>query len=242
MSRNASNAPSKSNRVEQEPLNGSEAARIVQVVFLGVQPQNAFKGQPKPDVEQVRITYELSHRFMVDEEGNTLEDKPRWENETIPWHPASVDLATSTKRFISFNPGIGNGDHVWSADLLGKAVSLTLASRKAETGKHAGRTFVDIKGVTPAPTLPGYVQPELINPAVFFDPADDNLDIEVFNGLPDWLQAEIKSAKNFSEMPIYGILGGANASKPPADAKPEDVEKEQASQAAAAAGGDDSPY
>lgn len=50
----------------------SYPGRLVGITFLGVQKQFPFKGETKPPHEMVRYTYELSHEFMHDEEGNLL--------------------------------------------------------------------------------------------------------------------------------------------------------------------------
>jgi hypothetical protein len=224
MARNANNAPAPTgNKVEQKALDGAFPARIVQIVFLGVQEQRAYQGQPKPPCDSVRITYELSHEFMADEEGNEVEDKPRWESETIPFKAASLDLATSTKRFKAYRPGVTSlNEYVWDSTLLGTAVQLTMKSRTVKEGAHAGRTFNDVKGVTPAANMPGYTQPDLVNPALFFDPEDDAVDAAVFNDLPQWLQDEIKKANNYQGMPLYTALKGGTAPEK-ADKAPEAV-------------------
>ena len=223
MARNANNQPSAGSGNKggavQAPLDGSFPARIVQVVFLGVQEQRAYQGQIKPDIDQVRVTYELSHEFMKDEDGNVQADKPRWYSETFAFHNADSDLATSTKRYKAYCPSVTSpADHVWGDNLLGTAVQVILKSREATQGKHAGKTFTDIKGVTPAANMPGYTQPDLVNPAVFFDPADENLDLEVYNSLPDWLQEVIKGAKDYNSSALAGLLAG---SPPPAKPAPQ---------------------
>lgn len=246
MARNAHNQPTvgggSSNKVEQDHLNGSYPARIVQVVFLGVQEQRAYQGVAKPPVDQVRVTYELSHEFMKDENGNVQADKPRWYSETFPFHNADVDLATSTKRYKAYNPSVNSpADHVWGDNLLGVGVQVQLKSRKATQGKHAGKTFTDISGVTPAPNMPGYVQPDLVNPAVFFDPADDELDVEVFNSFPAWLQEVLKGAKDYSTSVLASRLAGSPA--PAAKPTPTPAPAPQPAPAAPTADDDDNnPY
>jgi len=222
--------------VEQPSLKGSFPARIVQIVFLGVQDQRAYQGQAKPPVEKVRITYELSHEFMQDEEGVDQEDQPRWYSETIPFLPASSDLATSTKRFKVYRPDVvGLDEYVWDETLLSTPVQLTLDSRKVDKGQHAGKTFTDVKGCTPMSKMPGYVQPELANPEkqIFFDPFD-TCDIEVFNSLPEWLQGEIRGAHNFAQSELAKFL--LSKTSPPKEVEErEDREVEEVPS-------DDNPY
>jgi hypothetical protein len=225
LARNANNQPSAGSGNKggavQSPLDGSFPARIVQVIFLGVQEQRAFQGQAKPPIDQVRVTYELSHEFMKDEDGNVLADKPRWYSEQFPFHNADSDLATSTKRYKAYCPSVTSPtDHVWGDNLLGLPVQLILKSRKVEQGKHAGKVFTDIKGVSPAANMPGYVQPELVNPSTFFDPADDDVSTEVFNSLPDWLQDIIKEAKDYGSSALAAKLAGGSSQTPPAPTPP----------------------
>ena len=62
------------NRVEQEPMDaGTYPARIVQVLDMGVQEQQPFKGEPKPPVQELMVTYEFADEFIKDEEGNDVE-------------------------------------------------------------------------------------------------------------------------------------------------------------------------
>jgi hypothetical protein len=221
MARNANNQPaaggSQGSGVEQDYLDGTYPARIVQVVFLGVQEQRAFQGQAKPDIDKVRVTYELSHEWMKDAEGNELKDKPRWYSEELAFHNATSDLATSTKRYKAYNSAATSpADHVWGDVLLGTSVNVQLKSRKVEQGKSAGKTFTDVKGVTQISNMPGYTQPELVNPATFFDPADDGVSVEAFNTFPQWLQDVIKGAKDYGSSALSKALSGAPQSSQPA--------------------------
>lgn len=219
MARNANNQPSSggSDKVEQDHLDGTFPARIVQVVFLGIQEQRAFQGNAKPPIDQVRVTYELSHEFMKDENGEVQADKPRWYSEQIAFHNAEVDLATSTKRYKAYVPTVSSpSEHEWGENLLGRAVQVQLKSRQVTSGKSAGRTFTDVKGVTAPANMPGYVQPALVNDPVFFDPADDDASVEVFNSFPQWLQDVIKGAKDFSTSGLCRNLAGS----PPAATPP----------------------
>jgi len=247
MARNANNQAESGggNSKQTHPaLDGNHAARIVQVIFLGVQEQRAFQGTPKPPIDQIRVTYELSHEFMLDEDGNAQADKPLWQSETLAFHNSSVDLATSTKRFKAYRPDVSNpADFVWDDSLLGLPVQVVLKSREVTKGKHAGKTFTDVKGVSSKVQLPGYEQPELVNPAVFFDPADDDVDVEVFNALPDWLQDQIKGGLDYATSPLSVALAGGTSTPKPAPAPAPKPAPQAAPQAQAAPAGDeDTPY
>jgi hypothetical protein len=243
MARNANSVAQagSSNRVEQPVLDGSYPARIVQIIFLGIQDQRAFQGQAKPPVDQVRVTYELSHEFMEDEDGNVLADKPRWYSEQFAFHNADVDLATSTKRFKAYCPQVANpADHEWGDNLLGLPVQVQLKARKVTQGKHAGKTFVDIKGVSPQAKMPGYTQPELVNPTMLFDPQAAIVSIDDFNSFPDWLCEVILGAHDYVGSTLGEALGGnteARTEPPVAPVKPPKPTPKLAAEHA-----DDEPY
>jgi len=206
MARNAGKIKSQSNapKVDQATLDGSYPARIAQVVFIGTQPQRAFKGDQKPDCEQVRVTYELSHEFMQDGEGVVDEDKPRWFSEQIPFKSAELELATSTKRYKAYVPTVGGAnEHEWGSQLLGTPVQVVLKSREG-SGKYAGRVFTDIKGVNPMASMPGYVQPDLKGKSLYLDPWDTDATAEELDSLPDWLVDIIKSASDWSSSALAG--------------------------------------
>lgn len=47
----------------------------------------------RPPVGYIMLTYELCTEFMKDEQGNDIEDKPRWLSESIPLLPLDSELA-----------------------------------------------------------------------------------------------------------------------------------------------------
>lgn len=219
MARNANNVPSaaNNNRVEQPTFKGNNAARVVQIVFVGVQDQRPFQGQPKPPVDTVRVTYEMSHIFMLDEDGKELADKPRWITEDFPFYSLDADLAKSTKRYYAIDPD-DNSEGDWGA-LLGLPVTITAVTNKGK-GKNADKEYTNIGGVSPAMVMPGYVQPELVNPAFYFDPQDNEVSVEAFNSLPDFIQEIIKGAHDFSTSALAKALAGGGVSEPSNDRAP----------------------
>ena len=75
MAINASKVKTASNRIEQPNLEpGPYPARLVQIIDLGLQPQRPYKGVEKPPAHELMVTYELSDAFMIDKDGNDLED------------------------------------------------------------------------------------------------------------------------------------------------------------------------
>lgn len=211
MARNAkqvSSSGGNNNLQAPELTPGAYPARVVSVIFLGVQEQRPFQGQAKPPIDEVRITYELSSEFMLDEEGNVLEDKPRWFSEDIPFHSLNADRAKSTRRYNAIDPAdTCDGDF---SKLIGKPCQVVLVNNPGK-GKHAGKVFTNVGDVTPAPNLPGYVQPELVNPSQYFDPQDENVSKEVFESFPEFLRQKIMGALDYSSSPLARAMGGEEA-------------------------------
>jgi hypothetical protein len=209
MTRNAKAVPSTggdSNMKAPELAPGAYPARVVGVVYLGVQEQRPFQGEAKKPIDEVRLTYELSDEFMQDEEGNDVEDKPRWFSEDIPFHSLNADRAKSTKRYKAIDPKDScDGDF---SKLLGMACQVVVVVNPGK-GKHQGKTFFNIADVTPAPNLKGYVQADLKNPTVSFDPMDDNVSKEEFEALPEWIRTKILGAVDHDGSPLQAVLGGA---------------------------------
>jgi len=115
----AGNNSNNSNLQAPDLTPGAYPARVVGVVFLGVQEQQPYQGQAKDPVDMVRLTYELSSEFMQDENGKTLEDKPRWFSEEMPFYSLNADRAKSTRRYLAIDPSdTCDGDF---DKLLGKA-------------------------------------------------------------------------------------------------------------------------
>ena len=194
---------------EQEVLKGSHAARVVQVVDLGLQARNPYQGQEKPPVHMIQLTYELSHEFMKDEDGAVQEDKPRWINEDFPFHNLEVELAKSTKRYNVLDAeGTFGGDFT---KLVGAPCSLAIVTN-AGTGKHKGKTFSNIANVSGVMNMPGYVQPALVHePRVFLL---DEPDMKVFGALPEWIQDKVKGNLEFRGSKLDVLLNGGEAAAP----------------------------
>lgn len=207
MALDASKSTMPSNRkfVEQPNLKvGGHAARVVRVVDLGVQPQKPWGTQVKKPVNMVNITYELSHDFVVDEDGNIDENRPRWIDETLPLYPLTADRATSTARYRAIDPEEVAGGNF--ANIISFPCTVVVVHGKGK-GKHEGKIFDNIGDVASATTIPGYVQPELKNPGVVFDLSEP--DIEVFKSLPKRLQEKIVGNLNFQGSKLQALIAEA---------------------------------
>ena len=176
-------------RIEQEAMEaGTYPARLVQVIDLGVQEQQPFKGEPKPPAQEIMTTYEFPDEFIQDEEGNDVEDKPRWLSENFVLHPLDSDLAKSTKRYYAIDPDCDKGGD-WT-ELLGMPVMVTIVAN-AGKGKNAGRVFNNIASTSGMRKKEADKLPDLKNPSKVFDQSDLST-AEIFLTLPQYIQDKIK--------------------------------------------------
>lgn len=212
-------APQQSNNSDYKPQAalepGTYPARIVRVLDLGLQPQQPYQGQEKKPAHVINVTYELVDVFMVDDEGNDLEDKPRWISEDFPLNSLSSDLAKSTKRSNAIDPkNEFEGD--WS-QYLGLPCLVTTRNYKKKDGSLGD----GVSNVSAVRSKDAAKMEELKNPAVFFDLS--NPDLEIFNKLPKWMQEKIQSNLEYAGSPLDRALNGKAAPKP---AKKEEPKKE----------------
>jgi hypothetical protein len=198
---------SKGGGVTQEALAPSNyMARVVQVLDLGIQAQRPFKGEAKPDVHQILVTYELGTEFLKDEDGNDVEDKPRWITEVFPLYSLGSDRAKSTKRYLALDPNKESGGD-WS-QMVGKPCMVAVT----EYLKNDGSKGNGVGSVSGAPK--GIPVPELVNEGRWFDM--DNPDMEVFNTLPDWIKTKMtEECKNFQGSGLDHALNGGASPTPP---------------------------
>lgn len=205
-------------RVAQPILEiGTYPARLVRIIDLGVQPQKAFKGEAKPPAHQVDWTYELLDVFMVDKEGNEIEDKPRWVSERFNVNRPEADLAKSTKRYKALDP---DEDFDWEmTKLIGMPCMITITH--GENKKDPTRPYENVGNVTAMRAKDAAKAPELKNPSVVF--TLDEPDMEVFKKFPQWLQDLIKGNLEFKGSALEAALGDSKG-KPAA--KPQDEPEE----------------
>lgn len=190
-----------SNGPRQEPIEpGSYPARLVQVIDLGLQPQE-YMGEEKAPKIEITTTYELSDEFMKDEEGNDIGDKPRWVSETFPLNSLNTERAKSTARYYALDPKAEHGGD-WSK-LLSTPVTITLIN-KAGAGKNKGKVFNNISGVSTMRPRDAEKLPALVNDAKYLDL--DNPDVELFLTLPQWVQDKIKKGLEFGGSKLDELL------------------------------------
>jgi len=178
-------------------------ARVVQVIDLGVQPQRPFQGKEKPPAQEIMLTYELTTEFMPDDDGEPDETRPRWLSERFPLHNLKSERAKSTKRYLALDPKQTHGGD-FSA-LLGKACLVAIVNNERD-----GVVYNNIGGIS-AP-LKGVPVAELVNDPIFFD--TDEPDIDVFYGLPEWMQDLIKDNLEFRGSALEAALKGEKSPDP----------------------------
>lgn len=201
---NAKKLPKPENNSKRpDPLeSGTYPARLVGVVLMGTQPQRPYKGEEKPPKLTVRLTYEFLDEFLKDEDGNDIDDKPRWLSEEIPFMSLSADLAKSTKRYFALDPN-SEVDGDWGK-LLGSPCMVTIV-QEADKRPGIDRIYEKIANVSSMRPKEAAKAPELKNDPVVFDFYEP--DIEVFKSFPEWIQDKMKSAVDFEGSKLQGLLG-----------------------------------
>ena len=212
------------NRVEQEPLDpGSYPARLVQIIDLGIQPQRPYKGEEKVPTHEIMFTYECLDEFCVDENGDEVEDKPRWLSETFPFRSLEADLAKSTKRYKALDPD-DNHDGDFTA-LINTPCLITVVNNESK-----GKIYNNVANVSAMRAKDAAKAPELKNDAKVF--VLDEPDLEVFLTFPTWIQDKIKSNLEYEGSPLQEALeahqkGDKPKGKPAPKAKQEEPVEEQ---------------
>ena len=208
-------ASSSSDKKRPDPLeSGSYPARVVQLVIMGIQDQGSYKGEAKPPRLTIRATYEILDEFMKDEEGNDLEDKPRWLSEEFPFMSLKADLAKSTKRYYAIDPD-DKADGDWSK-LVGAPCVVTVV-QEADKRPGIDRIYEKVANVSAMRPKEAAKAPELKNPSLVWDFYSP--DVDVFKGMPEWLQNKIKGALDYPGSALEKALGGASAPTPKADSQ-----------------------
>lgn len=212
MALNARKVKSVSKGPKQEVMDeGTYPARVVQVIDFGVQEQRAYKGVAKPPAQTIYQTYEFLDEFCKDENGDDLEDKPRWLSEQFPLHSLEADLAKSTKRYYALDP-----DEKFEGDftlLVGEPCMVTINQYESK-----GELKNGVSSVAAMRPKEAAKAPELVNPPKVF--LIDAPDLEIFKSLPDWMQDKIKDSLEFEGSALDEALNGDKPA-PKVKAKPD---------------------
>ena len=177
---------------------GTYPARLVQIIDYGLQPQKPDMGKDKAPAQEIGLTYELVDTFMLDEEGNELEDKPRWVSETLPFYGLFADKAKSTQRYHAFDP-----KEDWDGD-FSKALSLP-CNVTIVNNTVGDKTYDNVATISAMRQRDADRCAELKNDAVMFDLDAPNL--AAFNKFPKWIQDKIKGNLNYAGSPLEKLLG-----------------------------------
>lgn len=227
MGLNANNIPVPKKESKFKPAEvldpDSYPARVVRVLDLGLQTQQPYQGQEKPNVHMVDLTYELTTEFLLDEDGNEDETKPRWISEQLPFYSLEIERAKSTQRYNAIDPkGKAGGDFT---ELTGMPCVVTLNQYKT---KATGILRNGVSAVTPV--MKGMPVADLVNDPKIF--VLDNPDLDVLRSLPAWLQDKIKGNLEFKGSALEEALanapaGGEKAKEEPKAEKKEPAKKEE---------------
>jgi len=203
MSLNAHNLPIPGGNFERpEPLEpGTYPARVVTIATLGVQPSRPYRGEEKPPVLNILVTYELLDEFMKDEDGNDIPEKPRWLTETFPFYNLSSERAKSTARYFALDPkGVHKGD--WSK-LINTPCMVNVVVEEGK-GANAGKMFENVDSVATMRDKDAGKAPPLVNDAVvvdFYDP-----DAEQVAKLPLWIRKKMANAVDYDGSKVAKII------------------------------------
>lgn len=195
------------NFVEQPNLDvANYPARVVQVIDLGLQDGGEWNNEKKKPVNKLHVTYELVDAFMVDEDGNDLEDKPRWLSEDLNMFSPDADMAKCNKRYKAIDPEDLH-DYNW-AEILGFPCYVMVAHKESK-----GKVYDNVGLVTPYVVSKRNPElPPLVNETKVFDLSEP--DLKVFLSLPQWLQDKIKGNLEFKGSKLEALLGGEEPTEP----------------------------
>ena len=198
MSLNSNDLPSGGGNIDpMEP--GSYPARTVCMVDLGLQAQPDWMGKPKPPNHMIAITYEFVDEFLKDEDGEDIEDKPRWLTEMITVYPLTAEKAKSTARYTALDPKLEfAGDF---SKIIDVPCMVTIVHNP---NKKTGGVYENIGGVTPMREKDAKKCPPLVNDSLVFDL--DEPDLGVFDALPGFIQNKITDGLEYEGSVLYELL------------------------------------
>jgi hypothetical protein len=215
MALNSKKIKSKNKDFVEQPLTPVDnyPCRVVQVIDLGLQDGGEWKGEKKPPVNKLYVTYEMVDLFMLDKDGKEVEDKPRWVSEDLNMFGPQADKAKCNQRYTAIDPALVH-DYNW-AELVNSPCYVMISHKE-----YKGKTYANVGTVTPYITSKR--NPELVelqNPTKVFDL--DNPDMEVFEALPEWLRDKIKGNLEFKGSPLDLAVNGGVQKDEPKEPNPE---------------------
>lgn len=208
---NLDDLPSNGNKSKADfgiPEEGTVAARVVQIIDLGVQERLQWADEdPKPPCRQFCFTFEIpADRVEIDGES-----KPRWF-----WlnHVNVIKGAERGKLYDIIRACCGSSFDGDLSSLIGKALMISIEHREIQSGKNRGKVTAKITNFAGVPK--GFDVPELENETLIFD--FDSPTEETWDKLPDWMKERVKEAVNFEGSAMdHFIGGGGSACNKPTD-------------------------
>jgi hypothetical protein len=184
---------------------GTYAARIVQVIGLGVQERQPYKGEAKSPAPFIRITFELPFETIDRQlEDGSTEPQPRWLSKEMVF--SGADMSTCVKWMKKLDPSNELGGD-W-AKALGKELQVYVTATQGK--KDPNKWYNDVKDIMTVPKgmdVPPIAAPE--KQMVFSTRLVDANTVANFNGMPKWLQEKITSAVDFPNSPLQQALQGS---------------------------------
>lgn len=169
---------------------GTHAARLVQIIDLGIQDRPAFQGEAKKPCHQLHLTFEL-----VDETAEfDGEEKPFWVSRVVNY--SAHEKSALMKYRQAIDPTAKD-----VTDLLDKPCMVEVVNKE-----HKGKTYANVVGVTPAPKKLK-VEP-LHGPTRVVEFEDG--DIDAYNALPDFLKETMSKAHNWTDSPLGRAVTGVS--------------------------------
>jgi len=199
----------------RKPLEaGSALIRLIQVVDYGVQPQDSFEGEEKPDVATRQLTFEVVSKKHLEEYEVDGEKKigARFLNISyngmkISNHPKS----THSKTFMAMNyKGLATKFY----ELLGEVYKCELVPSKSGNMVYIKEIKAPmyeevIEGEGTGKFLPMKAHPQINDSKVFLwdQPFIEDWDALYIEG-NNFIQEKIIAAKNYIGSPLQALLSG----------------------------------
>ena len=193
---------------------GTYAARIVQIIGLGVQERRPFQGEQKPPAPFIRITFELPYETIeiTDRNSGEVTNQPRWLSKEMVF--SGAEMSTCVKWMKKLDPTNEFGGD-W-AKALGKECQVYVQATQGK--KDPSKWYNDVKDILACPKgmqVPDFYAPE--KQMVFSTRHVDSRTVENFNNMPKWIQEKITSAVDFEGSPLQQALSspqtGSNQQK-----------------------------
>lgn len=173
------------------PKVGTQGARLLHIVDVGIQPRKPFQGQEKAPCRKIWFNFELV-QSLFDYNGRQ-----------VPHRIATADINASNdpkSALVKLLSGLDPADTA-KGDLgllLGKPYLVTVVHNKV-----GDRTYANFAGAMPAPD--GFDLPQLSDKPGLFDYYKPDVDVLV--SLPKWIREKIQSALNYKDSPTEKIWG-----------------------------------